>query len=173
MRPYTIITFWLNGYISLTGLWVDEFYPISDTTQCSQLFRILPSKRDIEASWLRRTKHWTFHYSIEPDCSKVEITEQLAPTAHYQQWRQLVSQPQDTVQSTTKIAYNRSRRVQHDINYFQWLQATTGHLRSHNYIPERAHSRRKLRELRDKLAHKARHRHRRWWSQVQAFLHVN
>jgi hypothetical protein len=43
--PYTIIAFSVNGYVSLTGLRVDEFYPFSDATPLSQQFRILPSKR--------------------------------------------------------------------------------------------------------------------------------
>ena len=67
----------------------------------------------------------------------------------------------------TKIAYDRSRWLEDNINYFQWLQLTTGHRRSRNCTPERVNSRRKPRELRDQLAQKARRRHRRWWSWVR------
>jgi len=42
----------------------------------------------------------------------------------------------------TKITYNRSRWVQDDINYFQWLQSTTGHRRICDSTPERVNSRR-------------------------------
>jgi len=121
-----------------------------------QQFRILPSKRDLEASLLRSTKHWSFHHSIEPsDDRGVKLRDQLAHKAHLRQWTRQLSWVQDTTEPMTKIAYDRSRWVQDDINYFQWLQSTTGHRRTLDCTPEHINSRRKAIELRDQMAHKA------------------
>jgi len=57
-------------------------------TSRRQQLRIQPSKRDIEASFLRSTERWSFHHSIEPpDGSGVEFRDELARKARHRQWR--------------------------------------------------------------------------------------
>jgi len=73
----------------------------------------------------------------------------------------------------TEIAYDLSRPVQDDTNYFQWQQSTTGHWRTCDYTPECVNARWKPRDLRDQMVHKGHHRHWRWLSRVQVFLQVN
>ena len=86
-------------------------------------------------------------FNWDPDGSGIEIRDQLAHKARHRQWWRWLSPVQDTTQPMTNIAYDRSRWVQDDINYFQWLQSTTGHRRSRDCTPERVNSRRKPREL--------------------------
>jgi hypothetical protein len=66
MYHYTIMAILVNRYVSLSGLQVDEFYPIfRHATSWSQQFRILSSKQDIEALLLQRMKSQPFDFSIE------------------------------------------------------------------------------------------------------------
>jgi hypothetical protein len=76
------------------------------------------------------------------------------------------TRPDNLTEATTNISYNQSRLVQVDIDYFQWLQAISGHWRSHGSTPEHVNSRRKHSELRDQMANIARSQHCRRWSWV-------
>jgi len=66
------------------------------------------------------------HSIIQLSCwwQRIGDQNQLVHKARHRHWRRLFSQVQDTTQPMTKITYDRSRWVQDDINYFQWLQST-------------------------------------------------
>ena len=166
MCPYSIISFSVNGYVSLMGLRVDEVYHFPTRHDGVINSESCPPYH-VEVSLLPSTKRWPFHRTIEPDDSEVEIREQWAHMARQRQWRQLLPQLQDSTQPMTYIAYDRSRWVQDNINHQQLLQSTTGHRRSRDCTSEHINSHRKLRELRGQMAHKAHRRHWRQWSPVK------
>ena len=94
------------------------------------------------------------------------MRDQLAHKARRWQWRWSWFRLHDITQPMNNITYDRSRWVQDDINYFEWLQSTTGHRRCRDCHPKCANSQWKPSELRDQMADKAHCQHWRQWSRV-------
>jgi len=124
-------------------------------TPWSQQFRIRPLKRDIEASLLRRTKHWPFHYSIEPLMAAEWYHRPICAQSASPAMKTIIIPGTGHHPANDNIGYDQSRWVQDDINYFQWLRLTAGHQRSCDCTPEPVNSQWKPIELRDELALKA------------------
>ena len=97
-------------------------------TSRSQQLRILPSKRDIETSFLPSTEPWSFRHPIEPpDGSRVEFRDQLAHAARHRQLRR-VSRVQDTT------IWPRQRQKSHTINLIEFEYNSYEYLEHHHQL---------------------------------------
>jgi len=108
---------------------VDESTLFRRAIPCSQHLSILPSNETLKHHYCeaRSIDHSIIRLNpwSPPSRDRRPIGDHGCP----QQWRQLLSQVQDTTQPMTKISYDQSRWVQNDSNDSQRLQSTTGHHR--------------------------------------------